>query len=219
MTYTAHGIIIGKREYREADRLFTLYTQEHGKVLTLAQGTRKFLSKLAGNLELLHSARFILAKAKNFDRITAIDSIASHEYIKQDLEKCALVLFCFDFFDYCVKEGERDEELFFILTTLIERMKVITPQQAVMITKFFLLKVILHLGHGISVPKELQKKIQTIQYTSLNDIDDTYVSENFDRLIHCILNEHARPQQKSRIFFDLLEKKHERTAQGAPLSW
>lgn len=93
MTSRVEGIIIDKKAFREADRIFTIYTKERGKLDALAQGCRKVSSKLNSHLELLNYARFTLAKGKTLDRIATVDTIASFPSIKSNLDHCACALF------------------------------------------------------------------------------------------------------------------------------
>lgn len=46
------GIVLGRTNYSEADRILTFLTPGHGKVRALARGVRKPTSKLAGSIEL-----------------------------------------------------------------------------------------------------------------------------------------------------------------------
>ena len=39
------GIIINKREYGEADRIVTIFTKEHGKLVSIIKGIRKGVFK------------------------------------------------------------------------------------------------------------------------------------------------------------------------------
>jgi DNA repair protein RecO len=46
------GIILGRTDFGEADRIITLLTPDHGKLRLMARGVRKVKSKLAGGIEL-----------------------------------------------------------------------------------------------------------------------------------------------------------------------
>ena len=43
-SYRALAIVLKHREYGEADRILTLYTQEYGKIQAIAKGVRKLKS-------------------------------------------------------------------------------------------------------------------------------------------------------------------------------
>ncbi len=46
------GIILGRINFGEADRIITIITPEHGKLRLMAKGVRRVKSKLAGGIEL-----------------------------------------------------------------------------------------------------------------------------------------------------------------------
>jgi DNA repair protein RecO (recombination protein O) len=46
------GIILGRTDFGEADRILTLLTPDHGKLRLVAKGVRRVKSKLAGGIEL-----------------------------------------------------------------------------------------------------------------------------------------------------------------------
>lgn len=51
------GIVIKRKNYREADRFVTFFTREHGKITLLAKGIRMSTSRRQGTLELFNHIR------------------------------------------------------------------------------------------------------------------------------------------------------------------
>lgn len=49
--FRTKGIILGRTNYAEADRIISFLTPDHGKVKAIAKGVRKTKSKLAGGIE------------------------------------------------------------------------------------------------------------------------------------------------------------------------
>lgn len=47
-----NGIVLGRINFGEADRIITIITPDHGKLRLMAKGVRKVKSKLAGGIEL-----------------------------------------------------------------------------------------------------------------------------------------------------------------------
>jgi len=70
-TYQTTGIVIGRTNFGEADRVVRLLTPEHGKVSAVAKGVRKIKSRLAGHLELFSETKLMLATGRNLDTITS----------------------------------------------------------------------------------------------------------------------------------------------------
>ncbi|MBI3624463.1 DNA repair protein RecO [Candidatus Saccharibacteria bacterium] len=46
------GIVLGRIDFQEADRILTVLTPDYGKITAMARGVRKVKSKLAGGIEL-----------------------------------------------------------------------------------------------------------------------------------------------------------------------
>jgi DNA repair protein RecO (recombination protein O) len=69
--YQTTGIIIGRTNFGEADRIIRLLTPGHGKISAVARGVRKIRSRAAGHLELFGEASLMLATGRNLDVITS----------------------------------------------------------------------------------------------------------------------------------------------------
>lgn len=153
MTYKTQGIIIGKKDYRDADRLFTLYTFERGKIQAVAQGTRKIESKLAGSLELLNHCSCTFAKGKNLDRIATVDVHETFEPVKANLFSLSAALYGIDIFNQLVKWDARDEALFLLLVGFLESLKKSSRQSTHRaFVDAFLSKLSSLLGYGEELP-------------------------------------------------------------------
>lgn len=72
MTVTTDAFIIKRRTYRENDKVITFYTPQFGKIEAVAIGTKKSLSKLAGQLEPLQEVRVQLAQGKGLSRVAQV---------------------------------------------------------------------------------------------------------------------------------------------------
>ncbi|MEA2113605.1 MAG: recombination protein O N-terminal domain-containing protein, partial [Patescibacteria group bacterium] len=70
MLYKTEGIIIGRRNLGDYDRLFTVYTKNFGKILIKGKSVRKNQSKLRGHLELFLRSHLMIAPGRGFDIIT-----------------------------------------------------------------------------------------------------------------------------------------------------
>ncbi len=69
-SYKTTGIVIGRRDLGEADRLVVLITSEHGKLKAVVRGARKAKSRLAGHVELFARTELVLAQGKSLDVVT-----------------------------------------------------------------------------------------------------------------------------------------------------
>jgi DNA repair protein RecO (recombination protein O) len=117
MTYHATGIILKREPWRDTARIYTIYTRETGKVLAVARGTRKPLSKLAAHLEPYSVVELLLAHGRRTDTICGAVLQRSPEPLAHETERHAAAAFVAEAFDHFVKWGERDERLWSLLSS------------------------------------------------------------------------------------------------------
>lgn len=69
--YKAKGIVLGRHNLGEADRIVAFFTLEHGKLRAVAKGVRKTLSRQAGHIEPFSQVDMMLAEGRNLDVLTS----------------------------------------------------------------------------------------------------------------------------------------------------
>jgi DNA repair protein RecO (recombination protein O) len=69
--YQTTGIILGRTNFGEADRILRILTRDHGKISALAKGVRKLHSRAGGHLEPLGEVVLSLATGRSLDVITS----------------------------------------------------------------------------------------------------------------------------------------------------
>jgi len=62
--YRTQGFILKKADAGEADRLFTVYTKDFGKLELLARAVRKIKSKLRAGLEIFYLSEMNSSREK-----------------------------------------------------------------------------------------------------------------------------------------------------------
>src|SRR3989344_412843 len=115
MEYRYNAIILKKREVGETDRIYTLYTEEGGKIRALAKGVRKSEAKLAGQLETLMQGLVIIIRGRGMGKIAGAVSENVFPSIRSDLEILKETLNTVDTFERLVDLEEPDKELFSLL--------------------------------------------------------------------------------------------------------
>ncbi|MCK6462623.1 MAG: DNA repair protein RecO [Candidatus Pacebacteria bacterium] len=74
--YITEGIILKKKDYGEADRLFWIYTEKFGMIMAAAKGARLEKSKLRYGLDLYTYGEFAVISLGDFWQITDARDIA-----------------------------------------------------------------------------------------------------------------------------------------------
>lgn len=81
--YLTEGIILKKKDYGEADRLFWIYTEKFGMIMASANGVRLEKSKLRNNLSVFSHGEFAVISSKDFWRITDAREISPFKLFSQ----------------------------------------------------------------------------------------------------------------------------------------
>lgn len=107
--YQTEGIVLGKRDFGEAERMYNIYTEKFGMVNAMAQGVRYLKSKLRYNLDLFSYSNFSLVAGKDFWRITDAEEIKSNRKIIDDEGKLNLFSRIANFLTRMIRGEERND--------------------------------------------------------------------------------------------------------------
>lgn len=121
--YQTEGIILGKRDVAEADRIFSILTAEFGRVDALAQGSRYLKSKLRYNLDLFSYSRFGLVMTKESWRIVDAEELKSLDSIRESSEKLAVASLLAELINRMVRGQEPDNALWGEIKTVFSALE------------------------------------------------------------------------------------------------
>ncbi|MBA3643226.1 MAG: DNA repair protein RecO [Chloroflexia bacterium] len=84
--YRTEAIVLNRLDYREADRIITVYTPERGKIRLIAKGVRRPLSRLGPHLEYFTRCHLMLAAGRELDTVTGAETLDAHLGLRADLD-------------------------------------------------------------------------------------------------------------------------------------
>lgn len=142
MQYKSEGIIIRRRNFGEADRLLTIYTQKKGKITAIAKGARKIKSKLAGHLELFYLSNLMIAEGKNISTITGAQTINNYSYLRNNLKYLNKAYYLAEILDKMTEENENNQELFNLIQEILAKI-----DDNPLFLSYFNLQILKILGH------------------------------------------------------------------------
>jgi DNA repair protein RecO (recombination protein O) len=114
-TYQTTGIVIGRTNFGEADRIVRFLTPDHGKVSAVAKGVRKIKSRAAGHLELFGEVSLMLATGRNLDVITSARLQWYPHQLAAAYERLGLAYAIATAIDRLVEPGHPQPKLFAVL--------------------------------------------------------------------------------------------------------
>jgi DNA repair protein RecO (recombination protein O) len=113
--YKTEGIVLGRKDVGEADRIITLFSKHHGKIRALAKGIRRLTSRKGGNLELFNHVRVFLEERKDFSLITEVELVDSFRVWRKDLKKVAVAYELCELVDRLTAEHQKHTEVYELL--------------------------------------------------------------------------------------------------------
>ena len=114
-TYKGEGIIIGRRNFSEADRILTIFSKDFGKITLLAKGIRKMQSRKRGSLEIFSRINFQGVETQSIDLITEVQSLSNFKRIRSNLKKTSVAYFICELIARLTQEREPHQDLYFLL--------------------------------------------------------------------------------------------------------
>lgn len=122
-TYRTRGIVIGRTNYGEADRILTIMSSEHGKVRAIAKGVRKIKSRSGGHIELFGSVDFILANGRGLDVVTSATLTWYPHQLASDYNRLGVAYLFSSMINALVDEAEPHIEVFELLLASLKALE------------------------------------------------------------------------------------------------
>ena len=120
--YRTLGFIVKKDDFREADQLFTVYTQNAGKIKILGRAIRKIDAKLKGNFQLFNLVELEFIQGKNHKTLINALVISEFKQIKKDLKKMKAAYQIAEVLDGLVKGEEFEKKIWELLRETLTRL-------------------------------------------------------------------------------------------------
>ncbi len=143
-TYSSEGIILSRKNYKEADRIICVFSEKYGKVNLLAKGVRKIKSRKRGHIEVFSKIKFIATKTNTFDIITEAEIISDYSIIRTSLNKMSLAYYFSEVVEKITRDFEPIPAVFSMLSRYFKELEANNNLKSLRIS--FLKELLLELG-------------------------------------------------------------------------
>ena len=141
--FKTEGIILKRKNFGEADRILTVFTQSRGKISIVAKGVRRITSRRAGNVELLNRVVMFLYQGQGMPILTEAEGIESFEKLKSDLALSTVAFHIIELVDKLSAENQENRVLYEHLVNVLKRLEK-NPRQ--IFIRAFEAKILTNLG-------------------------------------------------------------------------
>ncbi len=120
--FRTEGIIIRRRDFKDADRILTVLTKDHGKIAVRASGIRRIPSKRSPHVELLNHCVLGLYQGNKFPVLTEAQTLDSFSPIKENFHKIGLAYHLCELVDGLCAENQESRQVFGLVQTTLTRL-------------------------------------------------------------------------------------------------
>jgi DNA repair protein RecO (recombination protein O) len=125
-TYSSEAVVLLRKNYKEADRIISVFSKKFGKITLLAKGVRKLKSKKRGHIEVFSNIKFIASKTKTFDIVTETETINDFSQIRSNLNKVTLAYFFCEVVEKITREDEALPKIYDLLVKYLTMLEIET---------------------------------------------------------------------------------------------
>ncbi len=147
--YRTQGVFLTKEDKGEADRIFTVLTENFGRLEILAKGIRKIVSKLRSGAELFCLSEIEFIQGKNYKTLTDAVLIEKFKNIKNDFQKLTLVCKIAEVINSLISQEEKDKRVWDLLKKTLQELNspTLSLERFPLIYFFFFWNLVSFLGY------------------------------------------------------------------------
>lgn len=146
--YRTQGIFLKKEGRGEADQVFTIFTEDYGKLEVLGRAIRKIKSKLRSGAALFYLAEIEFIQGKTYKILTDAILIEKFKNLREDPQRLEIAYKIADASDSLIGKEERDDAIWKLLFNVFKTLNyLLSTTHYSLIYYFFLWKLFSLLGY------------------------------------------------------------------------
>ena len=138
--YTTEAIVLGAKNWGEADKIMTFFTRERGLVRATAFGCRRPRSQLAGAMQLFSELEVQLAEGQRLDTVRTATTQRHYKRLGEDLTCMAYGAFVAEFLRETLPEGQPEPEMYARLQAILAAFETRNPRVTALAAVYQLLE-------------------------------------------------------------------------------
>lgn len=191
-TLSSSAIILGHKNFGESDKIVFLYTEELGKIKTVAKGSRKINSKFTGHLETLNFCKASFYFGPRNIILTEIITLKNFKKIRDNVEKITTALKIAEFTNKVIYENQKVEGVEELISNTLTQLSISNKPQ--LILHSYIVKLLDKIGLIPDFPsivttleQKYLKYFHFIQNQPMSEIEKISIDETEQKIIDQIL--------------------------------
>ena len=146
--FSSLAVIIGRKNYGEADRILTIFTEKNGKMVIRAKGVRLGHSKRRGHIELFNTIKAQIIDGRGFPILAQTELIEDRSSIKSNIKLLRIAYHLTELVSRLTPEHEKHGEVFDLLNRAFSSINLKTWDKEEYLSEKFEEKLLHLLGYG-----------------------------------------------------------------------
>ncbi len=121
--YKSLGFILRNRDYLEADRLISIFTEKYGKIGAIAKGVKKPKSSLRACTQPFCYSELFLRRGKSLDIVSQGRILEFFGHSREDMVSVMYLLYMTEILDKILPENQPYPELFFHTIEIVQTLE------------------------------------------------------------------------------------------------
>ena len=147
MHMTTKALVLRQVDYKESDKILTLFTQEQGKLTASARGCRKKGSALAAPCQLLAWSEMVLSDYQGRWTVKEASTERLFQGVRDDLERLALGCYFAEVAELLAVEGVASSELLSLILNSLHALDKMKEKPLALVKAAFELKAMCLSGY------------------------------------------------------------------------
>ncbi|OGC47160.1 DNA repair protein RecO [candidate division WWE3 bacterium RIFCSPHIGHO2_01_FULL_42_13] len=147
--YTVEAVVLKFTNFKDSDKIYTLFTKEKGKIIATGKGVRKISSRRGGNLDTLNHVIVTLSEnAGGYKSITEVKTLNSFKKLKGSLGNSVRGFYITELVYKLLEEDQEQNEIFDLLVRSLEKLEENLDNEVSRVNSFEI-KLMDLLGYGM----------------------------------------------------------------------
>jgi DNA repair protein RecO (recombination protein O) len=155
LKYRTRGFIFKKAERGDSDRVFSVFTDDFGRLDIFAKAIRKVNSKLRGGIDVFFMSEVEFVQGKNKKTLTDAVAIKKFDNVSRDIEKFKIANGVGEILDNFIRGEEKDKDIFNLLNDVFIKLndEGLKTKKYSLVYHYFLWNTLSLLGYRSEVNK------------------------------------------------------------------
>lgn len=145
---TVEAIILGRKNWGEADRLLFLYSKELGKIKLVAKGSRKIKSKMASHIEPFTVGVYHYVQGKSMPILVGAEAINHNEELSKNLSTLTAASYLCELLEISTDENIPNSDIYETLTKTLALLCTEQPTKQELLLRYFEFLLLKTSGYG-----------------------------------------------------------------------